>query len=113
MRARTRNDVIGYVVAAVAAGFLLCGVLVAAADVINPPSTALTEDGTYTVGRDIEPGTYRSTGDSWCYSYSRDESGGFVDNLEGRHFGVSPMTIVVEQTDDTWEHQNCGRWEKV
>lgn len=71
------------------------------------------EDGDQTVGKDVKPGTYRTTDRaSDCY-WERSTKGGdtvandFVKNAPG---GV---TVTIRSTDGGFSSQGCGTWKRV
>jgi hypothetical protein len=82
---------------------------------LSPITTSTTsfEDGTYFVGTDIEPGTYRSSGSSGCY-YARlaGFSGGF-ENLIANEVTDTPSIVTIESTDAGFQSKKCGTWTRV
>lgn len=67
--------------------------------------------GTYRVGEDIDPGTYRTTGDSgYCYwarlaGYSGDINDIITNgNVEGQGF------VTISDSDLAFETNGCGEW---
>jgi hypothetical protein len=83
-------------------------------------------DGTWLVGTDIQPGTYRADGmvadgnsADWCYwgrlsdltGGSEADDNGIIDN----HLGTDPGQVVVEilPTDVAFETNDCGIWTPV
>jgi hypothetical protein len=70
-------------------------------------------DGTYIVGTDISPGTFRVTANNGCYwERLRNFTGEFKsiianDNAKG-------STIVeIASSDAGFSSENCGEWQKV
>ncbi|OFI39470.1 hypothetical protein BIU82_14190 [Arthrobacter sp. SW1] len=70
-------------------------------------------DGTWTVGRDIAPGTYRATADvgSSCYwgLYTSGSNGG--DIIENDLPGGGRPSVTVAAGQD-FKSSRCGTWEK-
>ena len=65
-------------------------------------------NGFYTVGVEIAPGLWHSTGDGdLCYWERLDQD---QQNL-GNHFGTAGGTVNVLETDYEVEFDNCGTWE--
>lgn len=63
--------------------------------------------GFFTVGVEILPGKWRSTGNSdGCYWARLDANQGLLDN----HFGYSGGTINIQPTDYEVELSDCGTW---
>jgi len=80
------------------------------------PSTPATSfsDGTYEVGKHIEPGTYRADGspDSLCYwarlsNFSHAGIRGVITN------GNSPTVIRISGNDKGFTTFRCGNWNKI
>ena len=69
--------------------------------------TAPRGDGFYTVGVEILPGKWHSTGTgSGCYWARLDKNQNLLDN----HFGTGGGTITIRETDFEVELDDCGRW---
>jgi hypothetical protein len=86
-------------------------------------ASVVIEDGTWLVGTDIAPGTYRADGmvaggssADWCYwarlsdltGGSEADDNGIIDN----HLGTGPGQVLVEilPTDVAFETKDCGTW---
>jgi hypothetical protein len=76
-------------------------------------STTSFADGTYIVGTDIDPGTYKSSGSSDCY-YARLSgfSGDTGDILANDNTNTSAV-VTVAPTDTGFESKRCGTWTKI
>lgn len=73
-------------------------------------ATGFTE-GVEIVGKDIKPGTYKTTGSvSDCY-WERERGGHIVAN----NFvsGASKVQVTVRKTDDAFTTRGCGDWIQV
>ena len=67
-------------------------------------------DGFHTVGVDIAPGKWHSTGTgSGCYWARLDAN----QDLLGNHFGSAGGTVTIRPTDYEVEFNDCGTWEYV
>lgn len=66
-------------------------------------------DGTYIVGKDIQPGQYRSAGGASCYWVRQDANGGILDN----NLGSGPAVLTVRSTDATLRVSRCAPFTKV
>lgn len=70
-------------------------------------------DGTYLVGTDIQPGQYRSEGNSFCYwertSGTSGEFGDIIANgtVEGQGL------VTVDSGDVAFKSQGCSDWIKI
>lgn len=76
-----------------------------AADAASPKG-----NGFYTVGLEIAPGRWRSTGSNDdCYWARLDGSQEIIDN----HFGSAGETVTVAASDYEVQFSDCGQWEYV
>lgn len=82
------------------------------ADELELEANTIPGSGTYLVGEDIQPGTYRTTldGSSSCY-WARlaglsGELGDIIanDNVSGQAF------VTIAETDVAFETSRCGEW---
>jgi len=76
------------------------------------PSDTITDDGTWLVGSEVKPGTYRSQNFGDCYwARLRSTDGGInaiIDN------GLGPnQTVTIKRTDKAFETARCGVWKKI
>lgn len=78
----------------------------------NVLATVKITDGTYTLGKDLEPGTYR-TGPrtKGCY-WSRTTGGGSIIANDFVGFAPDGVTVTVNPGEG-FESSNCGVWTKV
>ena len=79
------------------------------------PRTTMETDGTYRVGIDIEPGTYRTAGKSAegatdCY-WARLSSLNEVDILAS-NISTGPQQVVIEAGDRAFLTHSCQTWAK-
>ena len=80
------------------------------------PKTTMETDGTYRVGTDIVPGTYRSAGrstegDSDCY-WAR------LNSLNPTHIIVNsisndPQVVAIQPSDAAFLTHSCQTWQKT
>jgi hypothetical protein len=67
-------------------------------------------DGTYVVGIDIQPGTYRSRDLSSSCGWTRDVSNGLVNLTVSGSVGAGPSVVTILPTDKKFTSDNCGIW---
>lgn len=69
-------------------------------------------DGTWRVGIDIPPGTYRlrSEPPGWCYWERVSGFGGELDEILGNDLGFRTMVVTIAPTDAGFVSDDCGRW---
>lgn len=75
------------------------------------PKTVIDADGTYTVGTDILPGTYRSAGpvaNGACY-WKRVKGDQIVDNALTK----KPQVVQIDPTDTVFKTDRCQPWQKT
>jgi hypothetical protein len=73
------------------------------------PKAAITEDGTYHVGTEIKPGTYRANGSgSECY-WARLSSSNESDIISN-HVGSAHTFVTIKSSDKAFETSGCGDW---
>jgi hypothetical protein len=73
------------------------------------PKTTIDADGTYTVGKDIAPGTYSSAGpvgEGACY-WKRTNGSTIVDNALSK----KPQIVQIEATDTSFTTNECQAWQ--
>ena len=82
------------------------------AEVAEPAAVSGIEDGTYFVGDEIEPGTYRSVGGAFCYWERLSGFGGSFDEIISN--GSGPLEIAeISETDEGFSSSGCGTWVPV
>lgn len=77
------------------------------------PSFATFGDGTFQVGKDIQPGTYRTrVGSSNCYYARLKGFSGSLDDILANDNTDAPAIVTIKSSDKGFESQNCGTWTK-
>lgn len=75
------------------------------------PAYAHFGDGTFQVGKDIQPGTYRTrVGSSGCYYARLKGFGGTVDEIIANNNTDAPAVVTIAATDKGFQSQGCGTW---
>ena len=75
----------------------------------GPTKTTIDADGTYTVGKDIQPGVYSSAGpvgDGACY-WKRVNGTNIVDNAMSKKAQI----VQIEPTDTAFTTNECQPWQ--
>lgn len=84
-----------------------------------PAGTTAFDQGTYVVGRDIEPGSYRTAGprpgDSiqFCYWKRLKNASGDASSLIAFDVAKGPSTVTISKTDGAFKTSGCQAWVKV
>lgn len=70
------------------------------------------EDGTWQVGIDIAPGTYKAEGGTCYWERLKGLSGQF-DDIITNGTGSGQVLVTIEPTDKAFRSQMCGEWTLV
>jgi hypothetical protein len=76
---------------------------------IGTPKISFGE-GTWAVGVDIAPGTYRASGESGCYWQRVSGFGGTTDQIIANDFATGSAVVTIEPTDKGFGSRRCGDW---
>lgn len=69
------------------------------------------DDGTYQVGKDIQPGTYRTrVGAFNCYYARLKGFGGTLDDIIANNNTDAPAIVTIASTDIGFQSEGCGTW---
>lgn len=68
-------------------------------------------NGTWRVGEDIDPGTYRTDGGSGCYWERLSGFSGEFGDIISNDFLSGPSTVTIQEGDAGFASQGCGTWE--
>ncbi|OIJ62998.1 hypothetical protein [Streptomyces mangrovisoli] len=76
---------------------------------------AFSGDGDFRVGKDIKPGTYRTTGntDDMCYWERAKDASGEMDSLLANDNVTGTSYVTVKATDKIFKSSGCNDWETV
>lgn len=68
-------------------------------------------DGTWEVGKDIKPGTYRTrSGSSSCYYSRLSGFGGSLNEIISNENTDAPVVVTIEESDKGFKSSRCGTW---
>lgn len=67
-------------------------------------------DGTWLVGSDVQPGTYRAPGGEGCYWERLSGFGGTTDEIVANDNPVGPVIVTIQATDLGFATAACGAW---
>ena len=76
-------------------------------------STTSFEEGTYIVGTDVEPGTYRNSGGTGCYYARLSSFHGGVEGIISNGNSDAPVVVEIAPTDAGFKSNRCGSWERI
>lgn len=83
----------------------------------SPAPRVTFDDGTWIVGTDIAPGTYRSLGpigDVSCYwKRMSGFSGHYTDTIASDIDSGGPAVVTIDPTDAGFQSSGCGVWTLV
>jgi hypothetical protein len=79
------------------------------------PSDGIPGDGTYLVGSDIKPGTYRSEGKNkyGCYWARLSDTTGEGDAIIANGNAEGPAIVKIAAGDRAFQTTDCKPWEKI
>jgi hypothetical protein len=80
---------------------------------ITTSPTAPFGDGTWQVGVDIAPGTWRSAGGTTCYWQRMSGFGGGFDNIIANENTGPSAIVTIAGSDKGFSAARCGTWTKV
>lgn len=72
--------------------------------------TASFGEGTYLVGSDIQPGTYRSSEGDHCYWTRLSGTGGTLDEIIANDIATGPTVVTIGPGDFAFDSYGCGTW---
>lgn len=67
-------------------------------------------DGTYRIGKDIPPGTYRTRGGEFCYWARLRSFSGSLNSILANENARGPEVVTILRTDKGFETRGCGTW---
>ena len=70
-------------------------------------------DGTFLVNKDIQSGTYKSSGSGSCYWARLRGTGGQLDDIIANNDGDGQAVVTIEPSDVAFKSSGCGSWTKV
>ena len=68
--------------------------------------------GTFIVGTDIQPGTYKSSTGGSCYWARLSNFLGTLSSILANHYGSQGL-VTIRSTDKGFQSSRCGTWTKV
>lgn len=71
---------------------------------------AMPDDGTYVVGSDVAPGTYRAPGGDACYWARLKDTDGALSSVIANGLGEGRKVITIAKSDAAFETRGCGPW---
>lgn len=78
------------------------------------PSAGITipGDGTFLVGDDIQPGTYRTAGGAGCYWARLKGTSGELGDIIANGNVTGPTTITIAPSDAAFQTSGCVEWQQ-
>lgn len=85
---------------------------------VAPSPDSIPGTGTFLVGADVEPGTYRSAPAdgslmAWCYWSRLSSLDGTLDSIIANDGGDGQKIVTIAASDAAFETSGCGTWERV
>lgn len=70
-------------------------------------------DGTFLVGTDVLPGTYRTRGGEACYWARLSNLSGSLDAILANDTTSGPAIVQIQKTDKAFQSKRCAEWQIV
>jgi hypothetical protein len=85
---------------------------------VQAPDGSIAGDGTYIVGGDVQPGTYKSAGPGdrpvgMCYWARHKDTTGDTDSIIANNIGKGPQVVTIKKTDGAFETRGCATWARA
>lgn len=93
-----------------------CGEWSSDLSAVADPNGPIDEDGTFIVGKDIKPGTWRSDGGDGfgCYAARLSGFGGTLkDTITNDISTDGGLVMTIKKSDKGFQTSGCGTWKKV
>ena len=91
-----------------------CGDWTADLAAVIDPAGPISDDGTYIVGSDVSPGTWRSSGGSGCYAARLAGFGGTLDEVITNEISTGgELIMTIAASDVGFQTSGCGTWTKT
>lgn len=78
-----------------------------------PPKKVIDGDGTWVVGQDIKPGTYRNSDGGECYWARLKGLTGDFSELLANGNTAGQAVVTIKPTDKGFQTERCGSWSRV
>jgi len=69
--------------------------------------------GVFLVGKEVAPGTYRTSGGATCYWARLRTTDGTLDSIIANGVPSAQAVVTIKSSDKAFDTANCGVWEKV
>lgn len=80
---------------------------------ITSSATAPFTAGTYIIGVDIAPGTWRASGGDGCYWARLSGFGGTLQEIVANDFKNGSAIVTIGPMDKGFRSDSCGTWTKI
>lgn len=77
---------------------------------VPSPTAAGLRDGTFVVGAQMAPGTYRAPGGDRCYWARLSGFGGAISEIIANENARGPVVVTIAPTDKGFLARGCGAW---
>lgn len=80
---------------------------------VTASTTAQFRGGTYFVGRDVAPGTWKSSGQPGCYWARLSTFGGSIGGILANDNTDTPAIVTIGAGDKGFQSKGCGTWQRA
>ncbi len=81
--------------------------------ITKAPTDPFPGEGTFIVGTDIAPGSWRAEGGSTCYWQRMSAFTGTFTDLVANDNVTTPVTVTIAPTDKGFKSTRCGTWTRI
>lgn len=81
----------------------------------EPAEGTIPGDGTFVVGNEVQPGTYKTEGEDGfaCYYARLADTSGELESIIANNSPQGPSTVTIDDTDGAFETRGCQPWTKM
>ncbi|MGH3326327.1 MAG: hypothetical protein ACRDPT_00735 [Streptomycetales bacterium] len=78
-----------------------------------PLGQTIPGEGMFVVGRDVQPGTYRTQGSAFCYWERLSDRSGAYESVIDRELATRPAVVTIKGTDEAFHTTGCPDWHRA
>ncbi|MDQ1293655.1 MAG: hypothetical protein QG608_1536 [Actinomycetota bacterium] len=79
----------------------------------SPRGSRIAGTGVFLVGKEVRPGTYRTSGGATCYWARLRATDGTLESIIANGVPSAQAVVTVQASDKAFDTANCGVWERV
>jgi hypothetical protein len=79
----------------------------------SAPGGRIAGTGVFLVGKEVRPGTYRTSGGATCYWARLRATDGTLESIIANGVPSAQAVVTIQASDKAFDTANCGVWERV